>query len=130
MLVAGSKCVFAGGEHGPCSGRIQWHHVYPKARLKKQFKYGARRAFSNGEWKAASRTLPVTPESRAKWPFTELTLDEIIADPRNRMWLCAEGHHERVTNGRLHPPVPESVWAFCRDFNLTAQLENDIARAA
>lgn len=121
MIAGGSKCVFAGSEHGPCSGRIQWHHVYPKSRLKKQFKYGAFRFSAAG-----NRFYPASRHTADP----ELTLDDILGDPRNRMWLCAEGHHEPVTNHRLHPSVPDSVWEFCADFGLTAELENDIARAA
>lgn len=80
MIAGGSKCCFAGGYNGECGGTIRWHHPLKQQRLKREFKYGARRAFTNEPWKAAGRTLPVTTESRAKWPFTELLLTEILGD--------------------------------------------------
>src|SRR6185295_11989270 len=122
MVVGGSRCALAGPDH-VCVGVIEWHHVFPKARLKKQFKYGAYRPLDGGSWVPLDRYATNTNV----W-LEVRSLDEIIADPRNRMWLCSEGAHEPVTNARIYPAIPQSVWDFCRDYGLTAQLENDLAR--
>lgn len=111
---------------GGCAGwPVEWHHVYPKARLKARFKYGAWYHVLHERWYAASRYDPVKPADRGRWGRT---LDDILGDPRNRMWLCPEGHHEPVTNGALHLPIPASVWGFADDYGLRAELENDLAR--
>lgn len=116
-----SHCVFNNGE---CDGRLEWHHAIKQQRIKREFKYGA---LHNGdlatpEWVPASRHDPVSATDAYG-----LTLDHILGDPRNRVWLCSH-HHELVTNGRLDVELPESVWVFARKFGLAAQLENDLAR--
>lgn len=120
MIVGGSKCALA--DKG-CAGRLEWHHAIKQQRLKREFKYGAWRHFSGRQaWFAASRYDPVTRRT-----IESRTLDDIVGDPRNRVWLCSH-HHELVTNGRLKLELPESVWEFAREFGLVGMLENDLAR--
>ena len=116
-------------ESPECRGRLEWHHAIKQQRIRREFKWGAwaRPQYTlpgPGAWVPAHRSEPVT-RSHA----TALTLDDILGDTRNRVWLCSF-HHEKVTNGRLKVELPESVWEFAREHGLEAQLENDIARAA
>jgi hypothetical protein len=119
------NCVFAGKD---CAGRLEWHHAIKQQRLRREFKYGARRDSiyhrPNGLWVPAHRVAPVTQTL-----YGQRTLDDILGDTRNRIFLCSH-HHELVTNGRLKVEIPESVYEFAREFGLEAQLENDLRRAA
>ena len=45
-----SRCVFAGGEHGPCEGRLEWHHAIKQQRLKRQFPFGGSREPGDKQW--------------------------------------------------------------------------------
>src|SRR6266498_2440841 len=105
-----------------CSARLEWHHAIKQQRLKREFKYGARWRDEGmaSHWAPARRYDPVTRSG----PF-QRTLDDILGDTRNRVWLCSH-HHELVTNNRVEAPLPESVWEFAREFGLDAQLENDL----
>ncbi len=107
-----------------CRGRLEWHHAVTKSRIKRAFKYGALWDEGIGHAIPASRYAPVT--------FTDAhhtTLDDMLGDTRNRVWLC-QAHHERVTNGRLEVELPGSVYEFADEFGFRAQLENDQARRA
>jgi hypothetical protein len=104
-----------------CHGVLEWHHAVKQQRIKRAFPHGAIWGLS---WHPATRYSPVTHGS----PVTR-TLDDILGDTRNRVWLCSR-HHELVTNGRLEIELPESVWEFAADFGFTAGLENDEARRA
>jgi hypothetical protein len=75
-------------------------------------------------WRPAQRWEPVK-ESH----MLTKTLDDILGDTRNRIWLCSH-HHELVTNGRVEAPLPDSVWIFAKEFGLEGMLDNDIARRA
>jgi hypothetical protein len=121
VIVGGSKCAMA--SEGGCQGRLERHHVFPKERLKRQFKYGAFRYDIGKPWLPAKRFAPALTSDQ--W---NRSLDDILTDPRNLIWLCSEGHHERVTNHRKYTDIPDSVWEFCKDYGLTAELENDLAR--
>ena len=106
-----------------CSGKVEWHHVVTKNLIKRRFKWGAWRRFGSDE--------PWTPGRRGVFPSGHIeyrSLDDILVDPRNRVWLCSEGAHEPVTNARLRLRVPASVWMFAADFGFTAALENDLAK--
>jgi hypothetical protein len=108
---------------GPeCRGRLEWHHAVKQQRLKREFKHGAFRYDISKPWLPAKRFAPASTSDQ--W---NRTLDDILGDTRNRVWLCSH-HHELVTNGRLEPPLPDEVWEFADEFGLTAQLENDLAR--
>lgn len=108
-------CQFADGD---CAGRLEWHHAIKQQRLRREFRYGAWRVDGDRWW---------VPASRGADP--DLFLDQILGDPRNRVFLCTH-HHELVTNGRLTVELPDSVWEFAREFGLTGMLENDLRRAA
>jgi hypothetical protein len=111
--------------HYGCSGRLEWHHAIKQQRLKREFKHGAVIWLDPGSsqrWVPAFRTNAVREDTAFR-----RTLDSILGDTRNRVWLCSH-HHELVTNGRLEPPLPDEVWEFADEFGLTAQLENDLAR--
>jgi hypothetical protein len=108
-------------QDGSCGGRLEWHHVIKQQRLKREFRFGAWRIPSDETWRPYDRRDNQVPFKLRK------TLDQILGDERNRVWLCS-AHHERVTNGRLEAPLPDSVYEFAAEFGLTAQLENDLAR--
>jgi hypothetical protein len=107
-----------------CAGRLEWHHAVKQQRLRREFPVGAWR-LTHGDvtWKRIEPRWPVPPIV----PNEVVSLDDILGDPRNRVWLCSH-HHELVTNGRLDVALPRSVWEFAREFGLDAQLENDLAR--
>jgi hypothetical protein len=109
-----------------CHGRLEWHHAIKQQRLKRTFPHGARWAQQGlaSRWVPADRYGPVS-----RYGIGARTLDDILGDTRNRVFLCTR-HHELVTNGRLKVELPPSVWRFAEEFGLTAQLENDIRRAA
>jgi hypothetical protein len=108
-------------QDGSCGGRLEWHHAIKQQRLRREFRYGG--VWAQGRFWPGSRYAPVT-ESRYG---LLVTLDDILGDERNRVFLCSH-HHELVTNGRLEPPLPDEVWVFAREFGLTGMLENDLAR--
>lgn len=111
-------CALAGLE---CQPPIEWHHVITKNRLKRQFPLGAwRERYTDGTWR------PITRSMNTDFLDTK-TLNLILGDKRNRVWLCTY-HHELLTNARLWLKPPQSVWEFAADFGLTGQLENDVAR--
>lgn len=119
------SCVFANGEHGPCEPPLEWHHAVKQQRLKREFRYGALWAHGARVWVPAGRYDRV--EERCD--CYGKTLDQLLGDPRNRVWLCKR-HHELVTNHRLKVVLPESVWVFAREYGLEGMLENDLRRAA
>ncbi len=115
MIVGGSKCALADKD---CRGRLEWHHAVKQQRLRREFKYGAYRSSPDFAWSPLTRHGPPNG-GWDYWPDYALrTLDDILGDPRNRVWLCSH-HHELTTNGRVQPELPDSVWEFAR---------NDIAR--
>jgi hypothetical protein len=123
VLVGGSKCVL--GADGGCEGRLEWHHAIKQQRLKRQFPFGALACYS-----------AITDATGQRWMCADryeegcdLSLDDILGDTRNRIWLCSH-HHELVTNGRVEAPLPDSVWIFAKEFGLEGMLDNDIARRA
>lgn len=115
---ASPQCALAGEGH--CLGRLEWHHAVTKDRLKRAFPHGAIIDYHE-------RPRRYIPASRMWSPDPDVTLDAILGDTRNRVWLCG-AHHEKVTNARLAVDLPESVWEFAREYGLDAPLENDIAR--
>lgn len=118
-------CEFANEPGHVCAGRIEWHHVIKKQRIKDRFPRGAYRGFDAGTpWQPLTRTGSYFPPGHIEY----LPLAEILADPRNRMWLCKEGAHEPVTNARSRFPIPMRVWDFANDFGMTGALENDLAK--
>jgi hypothetical protein len=118
------RCAFADEDGHECKGVLEWHHVIKQQRLKSKFRYGAYWSQQDGGgWEPSDRFTPIDFDEEEC-----VTLDSIIADTRNRMWLCSEGAHEPVTNARLRVVVPESVWEFAREYGLVAMVENDLAR--
>lgn len=108
-----------------CAGRLEWHHVIKQQRLRREFKYGA---FEIPTWQLTAASEQVwSPAHRYADP--DLSLDSILGDTRNRIFLCSH-HHELVTNGRVKVELPDSVWEFAREFGLEGMLENDLRRAA
>ena len=96
--------------HGPdCRGRLQWHHVIPKQRIRRAWK--SARAHYN-----RTGTKP--------WSVTKA-----IADERNRVWLCVY-HHGQVEAKRLYVEPPESAVEFAREYGLEWSLDVDRERAA
>lgn len=119
MIASGSKCALA--DKG-CRGRLEWHHAIKQQRLRREFKHGAY------SWLGKWRPLPRPALQSNVYPhLARLSLDDILGDPRNRIWLCSH-HHELTTNGRLEVELPEPVWEFAREFGLVGALENDLAR--
>jgi hypothetical protein len=112
-------------QDGECRGRLEWHHAIKQQRLKRKFAWGAFWLPTELRWVPGSRTWPASECKRIGYEVRELA--DILGDERNRVWLCSH-HHELVTNSRLEPPLPESVWVFAREFGLTGMLENDLAR--
>jgi hypothetical protein len=99
--------------HGPdCRGRLQWHHVLPRQRLRR----------------AHREVVATYRRSGGDKPWA---LSLAITDERNRVWVCVY-HHGEVEAKRLYVPVPDSVRDFAEDFGLDrelAALEADRARA-
>lgn len=100
-------CVF----HGPdCRGRLQWHHVVPRQRI--------RRAWKSEQ--AAHRR----GENPYPWP-----LYRALNDDRNRVWLCVF-HHGQVEMRKLYVDPPESAREFAREYGLEWSLEADARRGS
>jgi hypothetical protein len=111
------------GPHG-CQGELEWHHVVKQQWIRKAFRYGAvvmPAVRPGGAAFAACR--------RGQEP--DLSLEAILADERNLVWLC-KGHHERITQAsrneraRLDARMPEQVWEFAWQFGFAGLLLNDI----
>lgn len=122
------RCALFQRHHGPCRGEIQWHHVVKQQRITHKFANGAYLIRDSHIWQPIPRYGVDYVRAHGWDVAATITLDLILADGRNRMWLCTEGHHEPVTNGRIHPKVPDSVWEFAREYGMVADLENDLAR--
>lgn len=102
-----NACVFHGED---CRGRLQWHHVVPRQRIKRTHReVVARYRRSGGE---------------KPWGLVRA-----IADERNRVWLCVF-HHGQVEAKRLYVDPPESVREFAREYGLEWSLEADQRKAA
>lgn len=99
-------CVFSGDD---CRGRLQWHHVIPRQRIRRAWK-SACAAQGRGGPKA--------------W-----ILGDAIHDARNRVWLCVY-HHGEVEAKRLYVTAPESAREFAAEYGFLAELEADELRAS
>lgn len=119
------QCAFAGGADD-CSGRLEWHHVIKQQRLKAKFRHGARWDWRRQCWMPADRHDPIT-DAQAAADTHVITLELVLGDRRNRVWMCVR-HHELVTKGMLKSPVPSSVFELAREFGIDGMLENDLAR--
>ena len=105
-----------------CEGRVEWHHVVKQQRLRREFRYGARYDVERAVYVPATRYSAVVHSTTGR-----RTLDSILGDRRNLLWLCHH-HHELVTAGRITLEVPDSVWRFASEYGLTGMLENDLAK--
>ena len=99
-------CAFHGED---CRGRLQWHHIIPRQRI--------RRAWQTE--KAAARRGGFKP-----WSVTKA-----IADERNRVWLCVY-HHGEVEAKRLYVAPDDAVREFAYGYGLEWSLEADERKAA
>jgi hypothetical protein len=105
------RCFYADLEKHPCAGRLQAHHVIPVQRLRHEHSIKA--------W------------SRTDHPLLAVTLDELVADPRNGVPLC-ERHHKAWHDGTRRPlreQLPAEVEAFAAEFWLTFSLDYDFGPA-
>lgn len=120
------KCAL--GPHGCAGEPLEWHHVVKQQWIRKAFRFGAIRLPGLTVGRAAHRAA-----RRGETP--DITLDAILADERNRVWLCP-GHHERITGAakqerrRLDERLPEPVWEFAWEFGFAGLLLNDIDKRA
>src|SRR4051812_17634686 len=117
------RCYFADGQglqirYKGCHGPLQWHHVIKQQRIRKEFPYGATLRYGalrgdSEKWRPAVRHEDA-----------ERRVDDILGDPRNRIWLC-DRHHQFVTNARIY--IPRSAMAeveeFAKDYGLEGWLD-------
>lgn len=92
---------------GPCRGRLQAHHIIERQRLQTLHDRAriGKRIYGSG---------------RYDWPILLASLDDLIADARNGLWLC-EWHHPRAPELTAEE-LPESVYEFASDYDLLDQL--------
>lgn len=118
------RCYFADPKHRHphhCEGRSWAAHLYPQARLKSYYRYGAWREPDKDHWHPIE---PYTPERKDR---IEKSLAEICSDDRNVVAMCdyMHGLFDRSVAARraCMEVLPAEFEHFYREYRLEPMVE-------